>query len=219
MERATFYADLAGEEVRGTVMAASGNSGNAASRVESSSGPRAPTPMAAIPTSTSCSCNKRRARRRRSGRQCSQDPAAHDRPGDVRANHGPAGAERHRPSRDEGHDHRRLDEPVPVVRGHGGQAGSPSTARPPWGGDPCTANTFRNSCHTARTPTRPVKSPSPTLRAPSPAKWRDHAQLCQCRAPTLIKKGNGPDFSARNQRRVAFHCPYSKLAPEGLSTS
>src|SRR5207342_419430 len=40
---------------------------------------------------------------------------------DVRAGHGPAHPERHRAAHRPTHDHRCLDEPVPVLRGHGAQ--------------------------------------------------------------------------------------------------
>ena len=63
----------------------------------------------------------RRARPEEARGAAAQDPAADDRPRDVRADHGSARADRHRAAHHQAHDHRCLDEPVPVLRGHGDQ--------------------------------------------------------------------------------------------------
>ena len=123
MERAAFYAAWQEKKLRGLFMTAAGNSGNAASRVDTfiqSKGAYAYGGYPDIDDLFRQQATERDAEQARGA--AAQDPAAHDRPGDVRAGHGSAHPERHRAAHRQAHDHRRLDEPVPVLRGHRAQA-------------------------------------------------------------------------------------------------
>ena len=95
MERATFYATWLEKKLPALYMVASGNSGNAASRVE----------IVHLVEGRLCQWRLsrhrrvvpapgRRARHEEARGDARPDPAADDRPGDVRADHGPACAER-----------------------------------------------------------------------------------------------------------------------------
>ncbi len=114
MERATFYAAWQEKKLRGLFMTAAGNSGNAASRVETfiqSKGAYAYGGYPDIDDLFQQQATERDVARARGA--AAQDPAAHDRAGNVRAGHGSSHPERHRAAHRQAHDHRRLDEPVP----------------------------------------------------------------------------------------------------------
>ena len=86
MERAAFYADWQEKKLRGLFMAAVGNSGNAASRVEAfiqSKGAYAYGGYPDIDDLFQQQARERDAKKREA--LLLQDPAAHHRPGDVRA--------------------------------------------------------------------------------------------------------------------------------------
>ena len=122
MERATFYAAWQEKKLRGLFMTAVGNSGNAASRVEAFMQSKGAYAYGGYPDIDELFQQQAsRARRQEARGDPVQDPAAHDRPRDVRAGHGPARPDGRRPARRQAHDHRRVDEPVPVLRGHGAQ--------------------------------------------------------------------------------------------------
>ena len=119
MERAAFYADWQAKKLRGVFMTGAGNSGNAASRVEAFIQSKGPYAYGGYPDIDELF--RQQATERDAGQAPSdlvQDPAADDRPGHVRAGYGFARAYGHRPARHQAHDHRCLDEPVPVLRGH-----------------------------------------------------------------------------------------------------
>src|SRR5205814_586376 len=63
----------------------------------------------------------RRARPRQARGAPLPDPAIDDRPRHVRAGDGSARADGRRPAHHQTHDHRCVDEPLPILRGHGDQ--------------------------------------------------------------------------------------------------
>src|SRR6185437_7274975 len=122
MERATFYAAWQEKKLRGLFMTAAGNSGNAASRVDTfiqSKGGYASGGYPDIDELFKQQATERDVAKREALLHKIQQLTI-DR--DVRAGHGPAHPERHRSAHRQAHDHRRLDEPVPVLRGHRAQA-------------------------------------------------------------------------------------------------
>ena len=122
MERAAFYAAWQEKKLRGLFITAVGNSGNAASRVEAFIQSKGAYAYGGYPDIDDLFQQQaQRARPQTAGSDAAQDPAAHDRAGDVRAGHGPARADGHRPPHRQAHGHRHLDEPVAVVRGYGAE--------------------------------------------------------------------------------------------------
>ena len=114
MERATFYANWLEKKLPAIYMVASGNSGNAASRVESfiwSKGAYANGGYPDIDELYLRQAGERDADEARGDAR--PDPATYDRPGDVRADHGSACAEWDRPAGDEAHDRRCCLDPFP----------------------------------------------------------------------------------------------------------
>ena len=118
MERATFYADWQEKKLRGLFLTAAGNSGNAGSRVEAFIQSKGAYAYGGYPDIDELFRSRRASATPSSVRRCSQDPAAHDRSGDVCTGYGPARPDGRRPPRRQAHDHRYLDEPVPVLRGY-----------------------------------------------------------------------------------------------------
>ena len=86
MERATFYAAWQEKKLRGVFMTAVGNSGNAASRVEGFIQSKGTYAYGGYPDIDDLFQQQARERDVEEARgDPAQDPAAHDRPGDVRA--------------------------------------------------------------------------------------------------------------------------------------
>jgi len=119
MERAAFYAAWQEKKVRGLVMTAAGNSGNAASRVESfiqSKGDYAYGGYPDIDDLFRQQANQRDPKKREvllhQIQQLTIDRVMYAPVMDLRALMGP---------RSQAHDHRRMDVAIPVVRGHGAQ--------------------------------------------------------------------------------------------------
>ena len=122
MERAAFTASWQEKKLRGLLMVGVGNSGNAASRVESLHPVEGRLCLWRLSRHRRVvSAAGKRARRKKARGDTGQDPAIDDRPCDVRAGDGFAGADGGRAAGHQAHDHRRVDEPVPVLRRHGNQ--------------------------------------------------------------------------------------------------
>ena len=116
MERATFYANWQQKKLPAIYMVASGSSGNAATRVESfiySKGEYASGGYPDIDELYLQQATERDPKKREE--MLRQDPAADDRPHDVRAGHGSAHAERDRAEGDETYNRRCFPGPVPVL--------------------------------------------------------------------------------------------------------
>ena len=123
MERAAFYAAWREKKLRGVFMTAVGNSGNAASRVEEFIQSKGAYAYGGYPDIDDLFQQQARERdpKKREAMLFKIQQLTIDRamfaPG-----HGPARADGRRPARRQAHDHRRVDEPVPVVRGHATQS-------------------------------------------------------------------------------------------------
>ena len=134
MERAAFLAAWREKKLRGLFLVAVGNSGNAASRVEAFIYSKGSYAYGGYPDIDDLFQQQGRERDVGQARGLAPpDPAAHHRPGDVRAGHGLSNAARRRAP--PGRACARLDAPgaVPRSRGHAAQESiAARPAFPPW---------------------------------------------------------------------------------------
>ncbi len=118
-ERAAFYADWQEKKLRGLFMVAVGNSGNAASRIESFVYSKGAAAYGGYPDLDELFLQQARERdpaRREAA--APPDPAGHGGPGDVRPDHGPARPHRGRTPRGRAHHQRDPRLRLPGLRGH-----------------------------------------------------------------------------------------------------